>query len=43
MTAITLKFLERGKRWFDGTNINANYDKSVPYILYLWRTYVYTF
>jgi hypothetical protein len=33
MTAITLKFLERGKRWFDGTNINANYDKSVYTLL----------
>jgi hypothetical protein len=27
MTAITLKFLERGKRWFDGTDINANYNR----------------
>ena len=27
MTAIALKFMERGKRWFDGTNINANYSR----------------
>jgi hypothetical protein len=35
MTAISLKFLERGKRWFDGTNINANYDRQGLYAISL--------